>query len=221
VRGRGGRRDALPGRSPCHHAAGFCTDSACLILCFPYSHVFFLPAVWSVFAFAEALAMLPDIFHTHLRSARPPFLPPPFFFPMRIRTLSSFPIQPYPPGLPPLRRPSSLFHPSSNTLLESTVPLLHLRYRTRVRTRRSSDCLFSPVPYPHTYASSLLLPPSPSMVPPCLLRPTVISPICRLHALIGGLFLLLPPYFARPCVFPRRSCLLYSTNCRKYGEIAW
>ena len=43
------------------------------------SHIFFFPAILSVFAFAEALALRLDIFHAHLRSLRPPFLPPLFF----------------------------------------------------------------------------------------------------------------------------------------------
>lgn len=61
------------------------------------SHIFFFPASLSVFSFAEALAMLIDIFHTHLRSVRPPFLPP-FFFPWEFE-LSS--IQLPPPASPP------------------------------------------------------------------------------------------------------------------------
>jgi hypothetical protein len=121
-----------------------------------------LRATISVFAFAEALAMLliPSI--PHLRSARPPFLPPLFF--SHGTPVSSFPIQHYPPAshpcaahigisnppflssIPPvipffralspsfIRTPPLTYLP----LLDSTVPLPHLRYRS-VRTRRSSD----------------------------------------------------------------------------------
>ena len=73
------------------------------------------------------------IFHTHLRSPRPPFLPPPFF-PMRIRTLRgtpvSFPIRPYPPASHPcadlywyIQTALPLFHPSSNTFLSRSLSL--------------------------------------------------------------------------------------------------
>ena len=91
VRGRGGRRDALPGRSPCHHAAGFCTrfglpHPVLTFLGLDHQHLsqsrfFFFLAVLSVFSLPRlwppvTCSLISSI--THLCSTRPPS-PPPFF----------------------------------------------------------------------------------------------------------------------------------------------
>lgn len=88
-----------------------------------------LRATISVFAFAEALA----IFHAHLRSPRPPFLPPLFFSHANSNFEGNacvFPNKALSPGLtlaPPFigisKPPLPLFHPSSNTFPSRSLSL--------------------------------------------------------------------------------------------------
>lgn len=97
------------------------------------------------------------IFHTHLRSVRPPFLPP-LFFPCEFELSSVFPNRALSPGLPPLRRPRlvyptrlPLFHPSSNTMLSrspsSPTPASQCPHPEILRLVNFSRPLFSHNPY--------------------------------------------------------------------------
>lgn len=108
------------------------SSCASLIGFSPSSHVTVTPlllrATLSVFVFAEALAILLISSIPHLRSARPPFLPPLFF--SHGTPVSSFPIQPYPPASHPcadrywyIQSALPLFHPSSNPFLSRPLSL--------------------------------------------------------------------------------------------------
>ena len=158
------------------------------------------------FRFCRGTGHAPDIFHTHLRSVRPPFLPP-FFFPMGIRTFL-YPAPSLPcavlywynepaflSSIPPPLQPHSSDTPLISSSYGIRTPFLDLRPPS-VRTRGSSG---SPVPFPFLTQFirilSMLLPADaqrpPSggvtdpIVPPLLVsyfqfpRPTVISALCR------------------------------------------
>lgn len=81
VRGCGGRREALPGRSPCHHAAGFCTRFGSPYPVLPFLGLVYQHMSQSRFFFqSHSIGPLLSRRSGHSTPARPPTLRSPFFF---------------------------------------------------------------------------------------------------------------------------------------------
>ena len=86
VRGCGGRREALPGRSPCHHAAGFCTRFGSPYPVLPFFGLVHQHMSQSRFFF-HGRPIGSSLFRRSGHSPQPVRPSPFFFLPMRIRSL--------------------------------------------------------------------------------------------------------------------------------------